>query len=80
VPGWLPFVTGGVAIAGFGTFAGFGLASESAYSNLQGCSPRCPDSERSTADRGRSFQTTANLGLVVGIVLAAATGVIIALR
>jgi hypothetical protein len=80
VPGWLPFVTGGVAIAGFGTFAAFGLASESSYGDLQACSPRCPESERSTADHGRTFQTTANVGLVVGIVLAAATGVIVALR
>jgi hypothetical protein len=27
VPAWLPFVNGGIGLAGFGAFAGFGAAS-----------------------------------------------------
>jgi hypothetical protein len=71
---WTVFAAGGVSLAGFGTFAGFGIASESIYTHLNStCGNACPDSDRPEASRGRTFQTVANVGLVVGVVFAALT-------
>jgi hypothetical protein len=71
---WTVLAAGGVSIAGFGTFAGFGIASETIYTDLRSkCAPACPESDRPDANRGRTFQTVANVGLVVGIVFAAMT-------
>jgi hypothetical protein len=76
---WIAYGTGGLALAGLGTFAGFGLASESKYGDLEKCAPRCGASERDTADTGRTFQTVANVGLLVGLAFAVATTVILIL-
>jgi hypothetical protein len=59
---------------GLGIFTVFGLQSNGTYSDLQracGSSP-CPPGHESQISRGRSEQTTANVGLVVFGVGAAA--------
>jgi hypothetical protein len=72
---WTVFAAGGVSIAGLGTFAGFGIASETIYTDLWSrCGHACnPVTDKPDADRGRTFQTVANVGLVVGVVFAAVT-------
>lgn len=78
---WYGYVTGGVAVVGLGAFVGFGVASETTYSDLQDrCAPRCRGADRDAADSGQTYQTIANIGLVVGVVAAIATGVIILTR
>jgi len=68
------YVAGGVGVAGLATFGIFGLMSNSNYSDLQGACPNhaCPSSKSSEIDNGKTFQTVANVGLVVGIVGVAA--------
>jgi hypothetical protein len=69
------WVTGGIGVAGLATFAIFGSMAKSKSSDLDACSPRCPESERDVADAGKRDQTVANVGLAVGgIGLAAAAG------
>lgn len=72
----LAYVAGGVGVAGFLTFAFFGLKSNSTYSDLQKACPSgpCPPGHSSDISAGKTQQTVANIGLVVGIV-GAATGV-----
>jgi hypothetical protein len=60
------WIAGGVGVAGFAMFGIFGALAKSDYDSLQDCSPRCPESQRSTADSGKTKQTVANVGLVVG--------------
>lgn len=60
------WVTGGIGLAGLATFGVFGSMAKSKSSDLEACSPSCPESERSTADAGKRDQTIANVGLVVG--------------
>jgi hypothetical protein len=73
-------VAGGVGVASIVTFAIFGAMSSSEYSKLQdecgsgGCAP----SDSSKADKGKTYQTVANVTLAVGIVgVAAGAGLII---
>ncbi len=69
------WVTGGIGVAGVATFAIFGSMAKSKSSDLDACAPRCPESERDTADAGKRDQTIANIGIAVGgIGLAAAAG------
>lgn len=69
------WVTGGIGVAGLATFAIFGSMAKSKSEDLDACAPRCPESERDTADAGKRDQTIANVGLAVGgIGLAAAAG------
>jgi hypothetical protein len=69
------WVAGGLGVAGLATFGIFGMMARSDYDALQSCSPRCPETERSTADAGKTKQTVANVGLVVGgLGLATAAG------
>ena len=78
---WYGWATGGVALVGVGAFVGFGLSSESTYSNLDSrCAPRCTDAERAEADDGRRMQTYANIGLVVGLVAGLITTIIVLSR
>ncbi len=77
-PSWtIPaaIVSGGLALAGTGVFIGFGLKSGSIYDELNArCGPTsCRAADRAQADVGKRDQTTANVGLAVGIVSAAAT-------
>jgi hypothetical protein len=74
------YVAGGLGVAGFATFAVFGLMSNSNYSDLQSaCHPGCPASKSSEIDNGKTYQLVANIGLGVGIVGVAAGATLFAL-
>jgi hypothetical protein len=64
------YVAGGVGAAGLLTFTIFGLLNNSQYGDLEDeCSgSRCSSSLQEDADTGRTYQTVANVGLVVGLV------------
>jgi len=66
----LAYVAGGVGAAGLITFGVFGILNNSKYSSLKDACPNnsCPPGKKSDADAGRTYQTVANVGLVVGIV------------
>jgi hypothetical protein len=70
----LAYVAGGVGVAGFATFAIFGLMSNSTYSGLQdSCANNvCPPNKSGDISTGKTQQTIANIGLVVGAVGVAA--------
>lgn len=65
----LGWVAAGVGFAGFGLFTAAGLRAKSIYESLQEqCANRCADAaHREQASSGRAWQTTANVGLTVGI-------------
>jgi len=72
----LGYVSVGAGAVGFLGFTIFGIAANSEASTLaeQCVGYSCPESLAAVAERGRSFQTVANVGLGVGIVgVAAAT-------
>jgi hypothetical protein len=78
---WYGYVSGGFAVAGVASFVGFGLSSESTYSDLRSrCGSRCTEAERADADEGRRMQTFANIGLVVGVVAGLVTTIIVLSR
>ena len=78
---WYGWATGGIALVGVGAFVGFGLSSESTYSDLDSrCAPRCTDADRKDADDGRRMQAFANIGLVVGVVAGLITTIIVLAR
>jgi hypothetical protein len=64
------FVAGGVGIAGLATFGIFGLMDKSTYGDLQNSCPHdvCPPGKQGEVDSGRTQQTVANVGLVIGAV------------
>jgi hypothetical protein len=64
------YVAGGVGIAGMATFGIFGLMDKSTYGDLQNSCPHnvCPPGKQGEVDSGRTQQTVANVGLVVGAV------------
>jgi hypothetical protein len=64
------YIAGGVGVAGLAMFTIFGLMDNSTYSDLQSACPNnaCPASKQSEIDSGRTQQTLANVGLVVGAV------------
>ncbi|MDB4994914.1 MAG: hypothetical protein JWM74_2346 [Myxococcaceae bacterium] len=70
--GWmLPVGIGAAAVGvvGLGSFAIFGVRSQSTFDNLHGrCAPACSGADREEADRGSREQTIANVSLVVGAV------------
>jgi hypothetical protein len=66
----LAWVAGGVGVAGVAVFGVFGAMSNSKFSELEDSCPNnhCPlDLEGEKSD-GQTFQTIANVGLVVGVV------------
>jgi hypothetical protein len=67
-------IAGGVGVAGLACFGIFGGLSMSEYSSLETeCAGNsCPPSRSSEGDTGRTYQTVANITLVVGIVGVAA--------
>lgn len=69
----LAYVAGGVAAAGFVTFTVAGLMANGTYSDLESAcgSTPCPPGWKDDIDAGRTQQTIANVGLVVGVVGAA---------
>lgn len=68
------YVAGGVGAAGLITFGVFGILNNSKYHQLQDDCPggNCPAGRSNDIDSGRTYQTIANIGLVVGIVGVAA--------
>jgi hypothetical protein len=62
------YIATGVGVAGFVTFAVAGAMSRSTYSDLeQACGARpCPADRASDVSAGKTQQTVANVGLVVG--------------
>jgi hypothetical protein len=68
------FVAGGVGAAGLVTFAIFGAMSSSTFDDLKsacGNGP-CPANRQNDIDKGRTQQTVANVGLVIGVLGVAA--------
>lgn len=71
------FVAAGVGTVGLATFVVAGLGAQGVHDELEaecGKVPCLDAKHRDDADRGHSLQTVANVGLVVGIVGAAASG------
>ncbi len=68
------YVSAGVAVAGIATFAVVGTLSNNDYSDLQAkCHGPCPPGvDQDEINRGKTEQTIADVGLVVGLVGAAA--------
>jgi hypothetical protein len=69
------YVAGGIGVVGFALFGIFGLMDNSTYSDLQNACAHnvCPPSKQGELDSGRTQQTVANVGLVVGAVGVAAS-------
>jgi hypothetical protein len=70
--GWMVPVGIGAAavgVVGLGSFAIFGVRSQSTFDDLHGrCAPGCSGADREEADRGSREQTIANVSLVIGAV------------
>jgi len=68
------YVSGAVGVAGFASFAVFGLLNRSTHSDLQSKCPNniCPSSELDEVNTGRRYQLIGNIGLGVGAVGTAA--------
>jgi hypothetical protein len=66
----MSFVAGGVGVAGLGVFTIAGLMAKSTFNDLEArCAGRCADASYvDQINRGKTLQTTANVGLVVGLV------------
>lgn len=66
----LAWVAGGVGAVGVATFAVFGSMSASKFNRLEGDCPqnRCDPGLEHDRNTGKTFQTVANVGLIVGIV------------
>lgn len=77
--GWaLPaaLAAGGVGLAGAAMFIGFGVSSQSTFDELmQACGTKC-GARRDEVEAGARAQTIANIGLAVGAVGLAASGVL----
>jgi hypothetical protein len=72
------YVAGGVGVAGLATFAIAGVMAGSTYGDLQSACKNggCPESKSGEISSGKSQQTIANVGLALGLVGAAAGGVL----
>ena len=72
----MAYVAGGVGLVGLGMFTIFGLKANGTYSDLKSaCNDGpCPPGHESDISAGKTQQTIANVGLVVGV-LGAAAGV-----
>jgi hypothetical protein len=66
----LAWVAGGVGLAGVVTFGVFGVMSNAKFSDLEAACPEkhCPPELEGDQSDGQTFQTIANVGLVVGAV------------
>jgi hypothetical protein len=75
------YTAGGLGLVGFVLFGVFGGLASANYSDIEAeCTPdqQCPASLASEADTGRSYQTVANVSLVIGIVgVAAGAGLLV---
>jgi hypothetical protein len=62
------YVAGSLGVAGLATFAVFGSLASSTYNDLKAACPRgCPPGKQGEIDGGIAQQTTANVGLGVGL-------------
>jgi hypothetical protein len=72
------YLAAGIGVAGLAAFGVFGLMSNSTYSDLKSACPAstggCPPGKQSEISAGRTEQTVANVGLVLGL-LGATVGV-----
>jgi hypothetical protein len=70
----LAYVAGGIGAAGIVTFAAFGTLNHLTWNEVRdSCDGQtCPRRVEDDADAGQTYQTIANVGLVVGVVGAAA--------
>ncbi len=75
-------VTGVVGVAGFATFAVAGAMNVATHARLEEACPggACPPDHADDIDAGRTQQTVANVGLVVGAVGAAAAVTLVAIE
>ena len=75
------YVAGGVAVIGLATFFIAGAMSNSTYDGLKTACPNgtCPPSKADDISSGKTQQTVANVGLALGLVGAAAGGVLFVL-
>ncbi|HSN97804.1 MAG TPA: hypothetical protein VLS89_05880, partial [Candidatus Nanopelagicales bacterium] len=63
------YIAGGVGLAGLGLFTVAGLMANGTYSDLsEACNGPCPADRQSDVDAGKTQQTLANVGLIVGAV------------
>jgi hypothetical protein len=62
------YVATGLAVVGFGTFAGFAIAGNSEKNQLEGCAPGCGDGDRDRYDDMKRSYLIADVGLGVGAV------------
>ncbi|HEU5073841.1 MAG TPA: hypothetical protein VFU02_06705 [Polyangiaceae bacterium] len=64
------YVAGGIGVAGALGFGLFGVLNHAKYSDVeeQCADTLCSDDARADAERGHTYQTVANVGLVVGVV------------
>ena len=62
------YVAGGVGVAGLSTFGIAGVLAKSTYDDLNGAchGGPCPTGKQGEIDSGKTQQTVANVGLVVG--------------
>jgi hypothetical protein len=62
-------VAAGVGVAGLGLFTVAGIMANSTYSDLsESCGGPCPPDRQGDVDAGKTEQTLANIGLIVGAV------------
>ena len=66
----LAYVAGGIGIAGMVTFGVFGIKNNGKFDDLEEQCPNrvCPAALEDDADTGKTYQTIANVGLVVGVI------------
>lgn len=64
------YVAGGIGVAGALSFGVFGLLNHAKYSDVeeQCADTLCSDDVHDDAERGHTYQTIANVGLIVGVV------------
>lgn len=64
------YVAGGIGVVGALSFGVFGLLNHAKYSDVeeQCADTLCSDDVRDDAERGHTYQTIANVGLIVGVV------------
>lgn len=67
------YVAGGVGVAGLAVFGVFGAMANATYSDLEEmCKGPCPQDRTDDVNAGKTQQTVANIGLIVGVVGVAA--------
>lgn len=74
----LAAISAGIGAGGLAIFTVFGLMNQSTYETLEKrCSNGCGPSDQDEVDEGKTQQTVANIGLIVGAVGLAAAGTLV---